>query len=267
MPPRLDVLSRGYAYAFGLLEGAAVSCRNKDKSEVGHDEGTVLGWIDDQVLVQWSESNNCSTNERFHIGIDLNCMVGATDKIYPDHLPILGEDTQGHLDVDFDHNGKLKKELVKKGFRILERGDTDITECEIKYFIRMAEYVLDEKVLPVIISVRNGGLSQDVLNSAGSLLLPIIRFKKNSPDVSVFTLKEVSSKLNEVTEHITNLRTPWTIKSEDPIEIENATRKDEISALNDVRSNLDFAALICHLVIGDDLRFLQCRLIMGQQSL
>lgn len=37
--------------------------------------------------------------------------------------------------------------------------------------------VLDEKVLPVIISLRNGGLHKDVLVSASSLLLPIIRFK------------------------------------------------------------------------------------------
>ncbi|VDI68479.1 Hypothetical predicted protein, partial [Mytilus galloprovincialis] len=73
-----------------------------------------------------------------------------------------------------DHTIKV---LVTKGFRIFERGDTNTEESEIKYFIRMAEYVLDEKVLPVIISMRNGGLNEDVLVSASSLLLPIIRLK------------------------------------------------------------------------------------------
>ncbi|CAG2256278.1 TRPM2 [Mytilus edulis] len=142
------------------------------------------------------------------------------------------------------------KELVKKGFRIFERGDTNTKETEIKYFIRMAENVLDERVLPVIISLRNGGLNKDVLFSASSLLLPIIRFKKNSPDATVLTLENDGST-EHATEHITNLKTPWTVrKSETLIVIKNAETAEEISAINDVKSNLDFGALICHVIIG-----------------
>lgn len=37
--------------------------------------------------------------------------------------------------------------------------------------------VLGEKVLPVIISLRNGGLRNDVLVSAEKLRIPILRFK------------------------------------------------------------------------------------------
>ncbi|XP_063396084.1 uncharacterized protein LOC134680782 [Mytilus trossulus] len=141
------------------------------------------------------------------------------------------------------------KELVKKGFRIFERGDTNTNESEIKYFIRMAEYVLDEKVLPVIISIRNGGLNEDVLVSASSLLLPIIRLKKSSPDVTVLTLENGS--IEKATEHMTNLKTPWKVRnSETQITIKNAETKEEISAINEVQSNLDFEALICHVVIG-----------------
>ncbi|XP_063448007.1 transient receptor potential cation channel subfamily M member 2-like [Mytilus trossulus] len=113
----------------------------------------------------------------------------------------------------------------------------------------MAEYVLDEKVLPVIISIRNGGLNEDVLISANILLLPIIRLKKSSPDVTVLTLENGS--IEEATEHMTNLKTPWTVrKSETLITIKNAETTEEITAINEVQSNLDFEALICHLVIG-----------------
>ncbi|CAG2256277.1 MIB [Mytilus edulis] len=134
-----------------------------------------------------------------------------------------------------------KEELVKKGFRIFERGDTNPEESEIKYFIRMAEYVLDEKVLPVIISIRNGGLNEDVLVSASNLLLPIIRLKKSSPDVTVLTLENGS--IEKATELMTNLKTPWTVrKSETFIVIKNAETTEEISAINDVR--------IRHILVG-----------------
>lgn len=47
------------------------------------------------------------------------------------------------------------------------------------------------------------------------------------------------------------MKTPWTVrKSETLIVIKNAETADEISAINDVKSNLDFGALICHLIIG-----------------
>ncbi|VDI09640.1 Hypothetical predicted protein [Mytilus galloprovincialis] len=113
----------------------------------------------------------------------------------------------------------------------------------------MAEYVLDEKVLPVIISIRNGGLNEDVLVSARSLLLPIIRLKKSSPDVTILTLENGS--IEKATEQMTNLKTPWTVrKSETLIAIKNAETTEEISAINEVQSNLEFEALICHVVIG-----------------
>lgn len=47
------------------------------------------------------------------------------------------------------------------------------------------------------------------------------------------------------------MKTPWTVrKSETLIVIKNAETADEISAINDVKSNLDFGALICHVIIG-----------------
>ncbi|XP_076107444.1 transient receptor potential cation channel subfamily M member 7-like [Mytilus galloprovincialis] len=50
---------------------------------------------------------------------------------------------------------------------------------------------------------------------------------------------------------MTNLKTPWTVrKSETLIAIKNAETTEEISAINEVQSNFDFEALICHVVIG-----------------
>ncbi|XP_052074304.1 uncharacterized protein LOC127712112 isoform X5 [Mytilus californianus] len=323
--PRFDVNLTGYAFACGILENAEVSLRKDIRKR-----GVVLAIREDLIDVQWLTNNKRSR----HNILELQCENAEARQFYPDHLPILGKDTLGHLDVDFSHNNitekiqvniryriekeqkrsykpvlylifannqdidhkkdrcllmdevfeyskKTKlachvigkkvlflhgssrvvcihhttsnhtiKELVKKGFRIFERGDTNTKESEIKYFIRMAEYVLDEKVLPVIISLRNGGLNKDVLVSASSLLLPIIRFKKNSPDATVLTL-ENNGSIEQATEHITNLKTPWTVrKSETLIVIKNAETAEEISAINDVQSNLDFGALICHVVIG-----------------
>ncbi|CAC5421436.1 unnamed protein product [Mytilus coruscus] len=324
MPARFDVKLTGYAFACGILENAEVSLRKDNRKK-----GVVLAIRDDEIDVQWLSNHKRSR----HNILELQCEDTTTRQFYPDHLPILGKDTLGHLDVDFSHNNikqkiqvniryrvekkhkrsykpvlylifannqnidhkkdrctlmdeifeyskKTKlpchvigkkvlflhgssrvvcihhttsdytvKELVKKGFRIFERGDTNTEESEIKYFIRMAEYVLDEKVLPVIISMRNGGLNKDVLVSASSLLLPIIRLKKSSPDVTVLTLENGS--IEKATEHMTNLKTPWTVrKSETLIVIKNAETTEEISSINEVQSNYDFEALICHLVIG-----------------
>ncbi|XP_063448005.1 uncharacterized protein LOC134727554 [Mytilus trossulus] len=322
---RFDVKLTGYAFACGILENAEVSLRKDNRKR-----GVVLAIREDVVDVQWLTNHKRSR----HNILELQCEVAEARQFYPDHLPILGKDTLGHVDVDFNHNNitekiqvniryriekeqkrsykpvlylifannkdtdhkkdkcllmdevfeyskKTKlpchvigkkvlflhgssrvvcihhttsnhtiKELVKKGFRIFERGDTNTKETEIKYFIRMAEYVLDEKVLPVIISLRNGGLHKDVLFSASSLLLPIIRFKKNCPDATILTLANDGST-EQATEHITNLKTPWTVrKSESLIVIKNAETAEEISAISDVQSNLDFGALICHVVIG-----------------
>ncbi|CAG2190226.1 TRPM2 [Mytilus edulis] len=292
-------------------------------------KGVVLVIIEDVIEVQWLTNHKRSR----HNILELQCEDRTARQFYPDHLPILGKDTLGYLDVDFSHNNIAQKiqvniryriekeqtrsykpvlylifannqdteisknrctlmdeafeyskrtklpchvigkkvlflhgspravcihpttnahtikELVKKGFRIFERGDTNTEESEIKYFIRMAEYVLDEKVLPVIISIRNGGLTEDVLISASILLLPIIRLKKSSPDVTILTFENGS--IEKATEYMTNLKTPWTVrKSETLIAIKNAETSEEISAINEVQSNLDFEALICHVVIG-----------------
>ncbi|CAC5374192.1 MIB [Mytilus coruscus] len=324
MPARFDVKLTGYAFACGIQENAEVSLRKDNRKK-----GVVLVIREDEIEVQWLSHHNRSR----HNILELQCEDTAARQFYPDHLPILGKDTLGHLDVDFNCNNTAQKiqvniryriekeqkrsykpvlylifannqdtdhkkdrctlmdeifeysektklpchvigkkvlflhgssrvvcihhttsnhtikELVKKGIRIFERGDTNNKESEIKYFIRMAEYVLDEKVLPVIISMRNGGLNEDVLVSASSLLLPIIRLKKSSPDVAVLTLENGS--IEKATEHITNLKTPWTVrKSETLIVIKNAETTEEISAINEVQSNLDFEALICHVVIG-----------------
>ncbi|XP_071179857.1 uncharacterized protein [Mytilus edulis] len=324
LPARFDVKLTGYVFALGIQENAEVSLRKDNRKK-----GVVLAMQDDTIQVQWSANHKKSQ----HNILELQCESTVARQFYPDHLPILGKDTIGHLDVDFSHNNtnqkiqvniryqidkeqkrsykpvlylifanKLNtdykddrcqlmdevfeyskrtklpchvigkkvlflhgsssvvcihpttsdrtiKELVKKGFRIFERGDTNTEESEIKYFIRMAEYVLHEKVLPVIISIRNGGLNEDVLVSASSLLLPIIRLKKSSPDVTVLTLENDS--IEKATEHMTNLKTPWTVrKSETLIAIRNAETTEEISAINEVQSNLDFEALICHVVIG-----------------
>ncbi|VDI71795.1 Hypothetical predicted protein [Mytilus galloprovincialis] len=154
------------------------------------------------------------------------------------------------------------KELVKKGCLTFERGDTDDKEGELPYFIRMAEYVLSEKVLPVIISLRNGGLRKEVLVSAKELNIPILLFKNNSPDISVFTLEldtestpelSTDSKL-KTTEHTTNTKTPWTARKSKTCKVQatdDTDNKEEISAINDVESTMDFDALICNVVIGD----------------
>ncbi|VDI32559.1 Hypothetical predicted protein [Mytilus galloprovincialis] len=303
MPARFDVKLTGYAFACGILEKSEVSLRKDNRKK-----GVVLVIIEDVIEVQWLTNHKRSR----HNILELQCEDRTARQFYPDHLPILGKDTLGYLDVDFSHNNiaqkvniryriekeqtrsykpvlylifannqdtdiskdrctlmdeafeysmfgvitlskffcfKQTKELVKKGFRIFERGDTNIEESEIKYFIRMAECVLDDKVLPVIISIRNGGLTEDVLISASILSLPIIRLKKSSPDVTVLTLENGS--IEKATEHMTNLKTPWTVrKSETLIAIKNAESTEEISTIDEVQSNLDFEALICHVVIG-----------------
>ncbi|CAC5374194.1 MIB [Mytilus coruscus] len=291
MPARFDEKLTGYAFACGILENAEVSLRKDHRKR-----GVVLAIREDVIDVQWLTNNERSR----HNILELQCENAEARQFYPDHLPILGKDTLGHLDVDFSHNNikeKIQvniryriekeqkpsykpvlylifannqdtdhkkdkcllmdevfqyskktnfpchvigkkvlflhgysrvvcihhttsnhtiKELVKKGFRIFERGDTNTKETEIKYFIRMAEYVLDEKVLPVIISLSNGGLHKDVLVSASSLFLPIIRFKKNSPDATVLTLENDGST-EQATEHITNLKTPWTVRKSETL--------------------------------------------------
>lgn len=55
------------------------------------------------------------------------------------------------------------------------------------------------------------------------------------------------------TQHTTNLKTPWAAKKSTTFYAEATDYTDnqeEVSSISDVQSNLDFEALICHIVIG-----------------
>ncbi|CAC5382911.1 unnamed protein product [Mytilus coruscus] len=141
--------------------------------------------------------------------------------------------------------------LVRKGFLVFQRGDTDQEENEVDYFIRMAEYVLGEKVLPVMVSLNNCGLTKECNGSAVRSWIPILQFKKKSLDVNVLT---TDYKDRKRTEYKTNLKTPWnakkSISKENTTNVMNVENHEKISTINDVQSNFDFEALICYVVIG-----------------
>lgn len=160
-----------------------------------------------------------------------------------------------HYNTDKD----VIEELVKKGFRQFERGDIEEEEDEIHYFKRMAEYAYGETVLPVIISLRKGGLRESVMRSAAESRIPIIRLKKHTYDVAVLTpVMYANSELSvKMTEHITDVKNPWSVqkskskifdlgrydKEDDPYEIAFISE-----APADYKDNFD--ALICCLIIG-----------------
>ncbi|CAG2243693.1 MIB [Mytilus edulis] len=161
-------------------------------------KGTVLAIVDcmidtgrSDVNVHWKDGTRSSNRI-----LDLSFNGGGIFYYYHDHLPVLGREKtklpchvvgqkvlfhSGSINTVFIHCNTDKdtvKELVKKGFRRFERGDIDETrEDEIHYFIRMAEYVMREAVLPVIISFRNGGMKSNVMPSAADSYIPIIRIK------------------------------------------------------------------------------------------
>ncbi|VDI19435.1 Hypothetical predicted protein [Mytilus galloprovincialis] len=180
------------------------------------------------------------------------------------------------------------KELVEKGFHKFERGDMDTKnkkdemdaenkedeidaenkenemdaenkEDEIQYFLRMAKYVSGEAVLPVVISLRNGGMTKEVLTYTEKSKIPIIRLKKHSLDVSVLTHQniEVDSRYVQMKEHITDIKNPWSIKTSKtkdyPLgKYDGEDDPDEIALISEIQSdfrdNLD--ALVCSLLIG-----------------
>ncbi|XP_052082915.1 uncharacterized protein LOC127720376 isoform X2 [Mytilus californianus] len=151
------------------------------------------------------------------------------------------------------------EELAKKGFRKFERGDMDEEneEDEIHYFIRMAEYVSKEPVLPVVISLRNGGMTREVMTSTAKSKIPIIRLKKQSLDVSVLTHQKLDYGSVQMTEHITDIKNPSSIKTSKPRDYtlgkyDGEDDPDEIAVISEIQ--LDFRdtldALVCCLLIG-----------------
>ncbi|XP_071147009.1 transient receptor potential cation channel subfamily M member 1-like [Mytilus edulis] len=151
------------------------------------------------------------------------------------------------------------KELVEKGFRKFERGDMDEEngEDEIHYFLRMAKYVSGEAVLPVVISLRNGGMTTEMMKYTAKSKIPIIRLKKHSLDVSVLTHQKIYHQSVHMTEHITDIKNPWSIKTSKPREYtlgkyDGKDDPDEIALISKIQSdfpdNLD--ALVCCLLIG-----------------
>ncbi|CAG2256779.1 unnamed protein product [Mytilus edulis] len=137
--------------------------------------------------------------------------------------------------------------------------DAENKEDEIQYFLRMAKYVSGEAVLPVVISLRNGGMTKEVLTYTEKSKIPIIRLKKHSLDVSVLTHQniEVDSRYVQMKEHITDIKNPWSIKTSKtkdyPLgKYDGEDDPDEIALISEIQSdfrdNLD--ALVCSLLIG-----------------
>ncbi|XP_071179495.1 uncharacterized protein [Mytilus edulis] len=149
------------------------------------------------------------------------------------------------------------KELVKRGYSNFERGEMiSEDESEIDYFKRMAENVLGEKVLPVVISLRNGGFIETVLSSAEKMQFPIVQIEKTSKAVSVLTSLtfEEDESQYKATTHITTLNKPWSAKKSKSFYIqlkkENTDNLDEISTIADIPSQIDLDILVCYLLIG-----------------
>ncbi|CAG2254562.1 TRPM3 [Mytilus edulis] len=162
------------------------------------------------------------------------------------------------------------KELVEKGFHKFERGDMDTKnkkdemdaenkedeidaenkenemdaenkEDEIQYFLRMAKYVSGEAVLPVVISLRNGGMTKEVLTYTEKSKIPIIRLK-------ICTDERTHNRY----------KNPWSIKTSKtkdyPLgKYDGEDDPDEIALISEIQSdfrdNLD--ALVCSLLIGE----------------
>ncbi|VDI27387.1 Hypothetical predicted protein, partial [Mytilus galloprovincialis] len=151
-------------------------------------------------------------------------------------------------------------ELVKKGFKLFERGDVEKDEDDIQYFQRMAEYVYGETVLPVIISLRKGAFRKPVMSSAAKSHIPIIRFKKHSFDVTVLTPLKFTNYGSsvEMTEHVTNVKNPWSVQKSKPKcydigRYDKEDYPDEIAFISEGPSDFkdNFDAIICCLIIGD----------------
>ncbi|OPL33606.1 hypothetical protein AM593_02538, partial [Mytilus galloprovincialis] len=109
MPARFDVKLTGYAFAFGIQENAEVSLRKNNRKR-----GVVQTIRDDKINVQWSANHEQSQ----HNILELQCESTVARQFYPDHLPILGKDTLGYLDVDFSENKIKQKIQVNIRYRI-----------------------------------------------------------------------------------------------------------------------------------------------------
>ncbi|XP_062578088.1 uncharacterized protein LOC134239973 [Saccostrea cucullata] len=77
--------------------------------------------------------------------------------------------------------------LIKMGEYAFERGDSKYKENEIKYFKRMTEAYSGHVVLPVALSLDNGGFQQEIVAYAVDMKFPIL-----SSRVSVTILKMLS---------------------------------------------------------------------------
>ncbi|CAC5386136.1 unnamed protein product [Mytilus coruscus] len=158
-----------------------------------------------------------------------------------------------HYKTDYN----IIKELVKRGYSNFERGEMiSEDESEIDYFKRMTENVLGEKVLPVVISLRNGGFIETVLSSAEKMQFPIVQIEKTSKAVSVLTsltFEEEESQYKATT-HITTLNKPWSAKKSKSFYIqlkkENTDNLDEISTIADIPCQTELDILVCYLLIG-----------------
>ncbi|CAC5385234.1 unnamed protein product [Mytilus coruscus] len=167
-------------------------------------------------------------------------------------------DSTGTAFIHYKTTKDTIKKLVERGFSKFKRGNHDkILGDEMHYFIRLAKYVIGEDVLPVIISLRNGGMTPRVLDIAASSKIPIIQFKKHSIDIIVFTLRKLNACIIEVTEHKTDMQNPWNIKKSESkiIELDKCNElhdQNEIVLLSDIelefQNKLD--GLVCCLIIG-----------------
>ncbi|CAG2200765.1 MIB [Mytilus edulis] len=214
MPARFDVKLTGYAFALGIQENAEVSLRKNNRKEVAQLQIVRCYKIPSHVqMIQ--DSVTFTDINKIPSHLDMLQKFRHINRCYkiPSHLQTLQK---------FRH--------IHRCYKILSHLQM------LKNCVTFTGDVLDEKVLPVIISIRNGGLNEDVL--------------KSSPDVTILTLENGS--IEQATEHMTNLKTPWTVrKSETLIAIKNAETTEEISAISEVQSNFGIQALICHVVIGD----------------
>ncbi|VDI23404.1 Hypothetical predicted protein [Mytilus galloprovincialis] len=145
---------------------------------------------------------------------------------------------------------KTGYDIIKRGYSNFERGEMiSEDESEIDYFKRMAENVLGEKVLPVVISLRNGGFIETVLSSAEKMQFPIVQIEKTSKAASVLTSLtfEEDESQYKATTHITTLNKPWSAKKSKSFYIqlkkENTDNLDEISTIADIPSQIDLDIL------------------------
>ncbi|CAC5407421.1 unnamed protein product [Mytilus coruscus] len=158
-------------------------------------------------------------------------------------LSILSLTSYLNTSIDIKIDNRLFQELVKKGFSKFERGDMDEkNEDEIHYFIRMAEYVSGEAVLPVVISMRNGGMTTEVIKSTEKSKIPIIRLQKQSLDVSILTHQKLDCGTVQMTEHITDIKNPSSIKTSKTRDYtlgkyDGEDDPDEIAVISEIQSD------------------------------